>query len=596
MIKNDKQLGFPFTQYADTKANIEALVITGSVGGETAYATDDKQLGTYNGISWDWLVTGSYSGVTGSSLVDHEHSATGDGGQLDPGVAFANQTGNTVLASPADGASGPSLFRKLVSADLPNSPGGLTYVTANVSNPPTHAELVTTLGNPIELATQGYVLVDSNTGYAYFVVSNGLTFYYMPLNSPYYVAPEEPEEGSGTIWTIMGGGAWCWFADPRAVYYNGKAYIGAVCDDRTIYVRAFIYSSQTVSAGAVLHTMPSLDDHDNPGILVRYSDKKIMAFYSHHVGTSLYMRVSSNAENTESWDTEVNLDNQVSGSFYTYPSPVQLTGETNDPIYLFFRHHATMTPPNDYPAWSYTKSTDDGANWSVLTEFIKTTGSYSVYLKECANGTERIDFAVSNCHPNEGQSSIYHFYYQGGKWYKTDGTEITASLPFAPSNATLVYNGSTVKGWIWDVAVDGTGKPVIVYVTYPTYPTDIRYNYAHWTGAAWETHEIVAAGGSLPDGANADYAPGCYLDHSDITHVYLSKKVGSWFEIFKYSTADHGANWTNVALTTNSNVGVGCIRPISVRDYPASGLRVLWMKGLYPDYLSFDTNLFGTDI
>jgi len=50
---NDRQLGFPYTEYADSKSNIEAL--TGVLEGSIAYATDTNQLGTYNGASWDWI-------------------------------------------------------------------------------------------------------------------------------------------------------------------------------------------------------------------------------------------------------------------------------------------------------------------------------------------------------------------------------------------------------------------------------------------------------------------------------------------------------------------------------------------------------------
>lgn len=54
MRHGDKQLGAPLVQYTDTKANIEAL--TGLIGGETAFATDNPTapLGCYNGTVWVW--------------------------------------------------------------------------------------------------------------------------------------------------------------------------------------------------------------------------------------------------------------------------------------------------------------------------------------------------------------------------------------------------------------------------------------------------------------------------------------------------------------------------------------------------------------
>lgn len=53
MRKGDTQLGTPYVEYTNTKANIEAL--TGISEGATAYATDTDRLGTYTGAAWKWI-------------------------------------------------------------------------------------------------------------------------------------------------------------------------------------------------------------------------------------------------------------------------------------------------------------------------------------------------------------------------------------------------------------------------------------------------------------------------------------------------------------------------------------------------------------
>lgn len=52
MRHGDTQLGFPFTEYTNTKAAIESL--TGVPEGSIAYASDTNQFGSYNGASWTW--------------------------------------------------------------------------------------------------------------------------------------------------------------------------------------------------------------------------------------------------------------------------------------------------------------------------------------------------------------------------------------------------------------------------------------------------------------------------------------------------------------------------------------------------------------
>ena len=54
----------------------------------------------------------------------------------------------------------------------------------------------------------------------------------------------------------LGSGAWCWFADPRGVHYEGahrRTYIGWVADDGDIKVSAFDHDSG-VPTTVVLHS------------------------------------------------------------------------------------------------------------------------------------------------------------------------------------------------------------------------------------------------------------------------------------------------------------------------------------------------------
>ena len=72
MIIDGRVTGLPLVDYANTKAAIEALTLTAADAGARAYATDDDEIGVYDGAAWAWLALVDY-------LTAAEHTAIGDG-------------------------------------------------------------------------------------------------------------------------------------------------------------------------------------------------------------------------------------------------------------------------------------------------------------------------------------------------------------------------------------------------------------------------------------------------------------------------------------------------------------------------------------
>ena len=408
--------------------------------------------------------------------------------------------------------------------------------------------------------------------------------------------------GGGSFSTIQGStlepfiltaspeGGWSWFGDPRAFYHDGKTYFAYISGEGHPMAAEYVHATELTSTPARLYPAAAfeVDDHDNPAILRRASDGKLVTAYTVHVGDP-YVNVSTNADDATTWDGPTNLSASL-GTYFTYGRLYQLTGEANDPIYLFMRQHPGGIDPAELV---YAKSTDDGVTWTGPTRVCVV-----VYHKIAQVG-DRLHFLISDHPLYEGFTSIYHMYYEGGSWYKSDGTEITASQPFAQTAATLVYDGSTERGWIWDIAVEPvTGFPVAVYIVYEeTYPSGAwRYEYARWNGSAWENHLVADAGSSIysPPGDN-DYAGGIVLDHSDPSIVYYSTNAvsGNW-EIYRASTDDDGVTWNATAITADEG-NVKNIRPVSVRDH-AADLQVLWMRGTYLGYTDWSTGTSGAGL
>lgn len=376
-------------------------------------------------------------------------------------------------------------------------------------------------------------------------------------------------------------GGWTQVTDPRAVYYNGKTYFGYVDASGNIEVRTYTHATDVVSAATTLHATLDPDTHAAPSLHIRDSDKRIMAFYSAHDDTTMRLRISTNPEDISSFAAEVSLDAQIGGLDYTYPTIVQLLGEANDPIYLFYRDWQG----SNTGVLCYSKSTDGGATWGAQVEVYKNAGQ-SAYWIVYSDGDTRIDFAVTDNHPVLSASTkIYHFYYEGGSYFESDGSS-AGSPTLGPGDLTQVYDAAAGPAWPYAMTRDGSGLPRFVYgiLSGATYNT---WAYARWSGSAWALSTIVTAGGILEDGV----ASGLTMDHDDPSRVYASVLVGSYTEIIRYDTGDNGASWTPTAITSGSSVDQ--IHPTMVRNH-AAPLALVFLSGTYASYLSFSLGIKGS--
>jgi hypothetical protein len=390
-------------------------------------------------------------------------------------------------------------------------------------------------------------------------------------------------------WTIvpdqqtLGDGAWSWFADPRAIRFGDRTYVGWVARDGDVKVSA--YDHHLLSRTTALIT-PELqrDDHANPALQI-LPDGRIRVFYSAHNGTTLRYRTSLAPEDVSAWEPPQSIPTNTPGSFgYTYPNPVNLPAEGR--TYLFWRGG------NYNPTFSV--QADGSGTWTTARTLVQAAGARP-YVKYDTNGSDTIAFAFTNDHPREAADvNIYFAQYRDGAIRRADGTAIgTLDAPIAPTADLEVYGAE--KAWVHDVAIDAGGHPVIVFAAFPA-QDDHRYMYARWTGAEWAVHEITPAGGTFNPQLNEYYySGGITLDHEDPSTVYLSREVADdVFEVETWTTPDGGASWpaTEVrAVTAGSSVKN--VRPVSPRGLLpfSSDLGVLWMRGSYTTYLDYETSI-----
>jgi hypothetical protein len=382
--------------------------------------------------------------------------------------------------------------------------------------------------------------------------------------------------GAPTVFSVEGG--WSWFSDPRAIVIGDGMIVGAIHGADGDLVAYGMRSTTPVE----LFDAFVVDDHGAPTFLRRSSDGKILACASGHDAPGLRVWLSTNPDDPSAFGAATNIDAQVAGSEYTYTNPIQLTDETDDPIYLFIRS-SDGTDRHFY----YTKSTDQGANWANQVKvFSFVSGTVPPYVKVVQNGNARIDFFMTDGHPNEiATNNIYHCYYEAGDFHETDGT--TATLPIVVNtDLTPLYSGATDHAWIWDAAIDGLGNPVCVFATFPSV-TDHRYHYRKWDGvSAWDGAQICTAGRFLTT-AEQYYSGGVAIDPDNVNIVFASREVDDEHQLWRFVTADDGATWDAGEQIT---MGPRAFRPYVIRGAAAEP-RLLYMAGNYHDF-----DVFGTEI
>jgi hypothetical protein len=378
-------------------------------------------------------------------------------------------------------------------------------------------------------------------------------------------------------------GAWSWFGDPRAVYYQGvhrRTYVGWVDGGGDVQVASYDHDTG-VRVVATLKANFQVDDHASPSLLLR-PDGHLLAFWSAHIGGGMYYRRSTLPEDISAWEPERTVPTNTPGPWgFTYPNPVQLSAES-DRIWLFWRG------ANFNPAFS---TSDDGVSWAPARTLISVPGQRP-YVKYASNSVDTVHLAFTQGHPRDLVTNIYYARYQAGGLYRADNSLIApqSALPFTPEQADMVYDAAAhggVKAWIHDVAFDAAGRPIVVFATFPS-NSDHRYHYARWDGTRWVDHEFAQAGGSMSgDPTEPNYSGGVTLDHEDPSVVLLARQRSGVFEVERWQTSDGGTSWSSRSVTAGS--ARGNYRPISPRGMTGADLNVVWMRGGYPSYTSYQT-------
>ena len=429
-----------------------------------------------------------------------------------------------------------------------------------------------------------------------------LLFVVIPLFSFGQFAAQQIDKNSGknseTYQSFTFDGSWCWFSDPRAVYFEGKnkcTYSGWIDSYGNIFISAYNHDNGRTQTHKLYDRLEA-DDHDNPSILIDKKGVLTVFFSKHAAGEPIHMMRSTSPEDITSWEKEKLLNLNDTNKYpdwinsYTYCNPVQLSAEDNK-IFLFWRGI------DGKPTFS--TSTDNGENWTKGKIFVMPERIYGFrrpYVKIYSTGVDKIHILFTDGHPrNELQNSVYYMYYQKGAFYKADGTKIKniSDEAVTPREADMVYDAriSNQKAWVWDVAQDEKGNPEIAYTKFPNDTTHI-YAYAHWNGKSWQNIDLINSGKWFPKTPigkvepEPNYSGGMNLDKESPNTLYLSVNRHGVFEIEKWTQTNKNKTWKIENITRGS--AKDNVRPFAVVGAKEGNpLQVLWMQNTnYVHYAS----------
>lgn len=393
-------------------------------------------------------------------------------------------------------------------------------------------------------------------------------------------------------------GIWYQYGGPQIVSGGGKTFWGWVDKEGSIRAASYDHSTREVTENTIAPNF-NADDHAQPSLLIRSSDNRVIIFYTRHADNILRWRISDNAYDISSLGPELTYALASGGVALTYPQPLELTAE--DRIYVFFRRNTTAL---DVREWRYVTSTDHGVgfgNESVLREnFLSCGGKYIInpYTMPIANGSSRIDF-VSFDYEQIGKGgtpcNLYHWYYQNGAYYKSDGTKVKDVRDGhieRQSEVTTVHETDHTN--IWDITLDGNGYPVIVYVKFLDYRTDHRYRYARWNGSEWNHYEIVSGGGSVSEAGGREwFSGGVCLNRNNPSIVYLSRETRPRvFEVYEYFTCDGGATWREAAKYDGRS-STKNFRPQYPRNADEDQIQLMFLSGHYADLSDYGASILS---
>ena len=409
------------------------------------------------------------------------------------------------------------------------------------------------------------------------------------------------ESYSGTV--VADEGAWCWFADPRALHYENEAgtinatYLGYIDVHGNVKATQYDWIAKR-KTDVLIRSYFQPDDHNNPTFVV-LPDERVMIFYTRHTDEAkIWYRISRKPGDITALGDEKYL---ATANNTTYPSPFILSDDPKH-IYLCWRGinwHPTiarLTMPD----------AEDNCRFDFgPKQIVQSTGARP-YAKYQSNGMDKIYLSYTTGHPDNEMPDWLYFnvidinHGNGPILRDIKGNQLSviangvhnvnkqssyaSAHPFA-----VVDNTANIRNWVWQITLDENENPVIAYPHIDDAKTTHVYWYARWTGSEWRRTWVQYGGHAFHLNWNSTercYSGGMAIDPDHVNDLYLSipTKDGQYdkdgvYEIWKYTIDDEGNVSGSEQITSNS--AKNNVRPFIIPGSKNSPMRLAWMNGDY---------------
>ncbi len=410
---------------------------------------------------------------------------------------------------------------------------------------------------------------------------------------------QKNQKNAATNYEVVSQGAWCWFADPRAIHHQNndgsinKSYIGYI--DIQGNIKATQHDFNTGESKEVLiRSYFQPDDHDNPTFLI-LPDDRVMIFYSRHTDEPcFYYRISTKPGDITSLGQELKIPTKFNT---TYPSPFILS---DDPTHFYICWRGISWHPTIAKFTIPSNNDKTECVWGPY-QMVQSTASRP-YAKYASNGKDKIVMAYTTGHPDPTMPNYLYYNYIDvntlelkdikGKVLSKIGADlyhVAATAEYQQSFPDAVVDASHLWDWLWQVTLDKDENPVIAMVTINEDKSSHDYYYAKWNGETWKKTFLSNGGGHFHQSSRIEkcYSGGMAIDDQNTNEVYCSVPVkgknGEVYEIVKYVLNDIGEVSLTDTITKDSELNN--VRPYVVAKRGESPLKLSWMYGNYYDWI-----------
>lgn len=395
-------------------------------------------------------------------------------------------------------------------------------------------------------------------------------------------------------------GAWCWFADPRALHYTNKtgsinsSWIGYIDIHGNIKAMQYDFLKQKQQE-VLIRSYFQPDDHNNPTFLV-LPDERVMIFYSRHTDEPcFYYRISRKPGDITTLGEEkvIPLKNNT-----TYPSPFILS---DDPTHIYLCWRGINWHPTIARLTIPDKQDNLTVDWGPY-QMVQSTGARP-YCKYQSNGKDKIYLTYTTGHPDNEYPNFLYFNFVNIHNLQLNDIKgnVLSSIsqgPFQVSKResyvqkypfTVIDSTADKRDWVWQIAYNKTKEPVIAMVRINKDKTSHDFYYVKWHNKTWKKTFLGNAGGHFHQTPDIErcYSSGMAIDPENPNIIYgsfpVQGKHGKIYEIFKFTMNEDGNIVKKEAVTKDSYENN--VRPYILPNSEGSPLRLAWMHGKYYDWI-----------